>query len=71
MLEAIRMLGIIVFILSAPLVFAISIYETHHPGFKKKMQKVIERHPKISTICICIYVLLAEIGILMTFALNW
>lgn len=68
MLEAIRMLGVLVFGLSAPLAFAIGVYETYHPEYLEKIRKIFERHSRIGTIFIVIYVLLAEVGILLTIA---
>lgn len=64
MLETIQMIGLVLFVLSAPVAFAIGMYNTYHPESQKNMQEVFERHKKFSTILIIVYVLWAEMGVL-------
>lgn len=64
MLEAIRMIGVILFIVSAPIAFAIGMYNTYHPEAQRKMQKLCEQHKKFSTFLILVYVIWSEVGIL-------
>ena len=68
MLEAIRMIGVIVFILSAPIILAIVTYETNHPDAQRKIEKLCEQHEKLSSFLILVYVILIEVGILWIIA---
>ena len=61
--EIIGTIGIAVFIFSAPLGFAIAVYESYHPEAQKKMQDLCERHNKIFITVILLYVILAMWGI--------
>lgn len=66
MLEAIRKLGVIVFICGAILVVSISAYQEHHPELLLKMQTIIERHKKISALCAFLWALLSLVGTILS-----
>lgn len=68
MLEAIRMIGIIMFIVSAPIALAIGMYNTCHPEAQRKMQKLCEQHKKFSSFLILVYVIWSEVGVLWIIA---
>ena len=64
MIEAISMIGAILFAASAPVGFGIGMYNSKHPEAEKKMHAVFERHKNLSTFCLLVYVIWAELGIL-------
>ena len=66
MLETIRMIGVIMFVVSAPIALAIGMYNTYHPEFQRKMQELFNQHEKISVFIMLVYVIWSEIGILWT-----
>ena len=63
MLEEIRRIGVVVFVLSAPIAFIIGMFNTYHPEAQKKMQDFCERHNKIFISVMLVYVLLSLTGI--------
>ena len=64
MLEAIRMIGAMLFIISAPIALGIGMYNSYHPEAERKMQEVCERHKKLTGFLILVYVLWSEVGIM-------